>query len=39
MLEEHKEMLIDEITKMLKETTDTELIHLIYLILYKSDKN
>lgn len=31
-----KEMLIKEITKMLKESEDMELINLIYIILLKS---
>lgn len=31
-----KEMLIKEITKMLKESEDMEIIHLIYLLLLKA---
>lgn len=33
-----KEMLIKEITKMLKESEDAELINLIYILLLKADK-
>ena len=34
-----KEMLIKEITDMLKECEDMELIHLIYLLLLKAESN
>ena len=36
MQSEQKGMLIEEIVKMLNETTDTELIHLIYILMIKS---
>lgn len=34
---EEKKMLIKEITSMIKECKDEELIHLIYLLLLKAD--
>lgn len=35
----HKDMLIKEITRMLRESEDTEMIQLIYLLLLKNSYN
>lgn len=35
----HKEMLIKEITRMMKESDDVELIQLIYILLLKAESN
>ena len=35
----HKEMLIKEIVRMMKESDDVELIQLIYILLLKADSN
>lgn len=34
----HKDMLIQEVNRMLKESEDLELIQLIYMLLLKSNK-
>ena len=36
--EAHKDMLIQEVNRMLKECEDVELIQLIYILLLKSNK-